>query len=71
MTITPLPLATRIPRMAQFDLMLGAVTTRVAAPFIDDSCAQAILIFKPRNSFDYRVCYEPQLVIQSIDDSFK
>ena len=43
------------------DPRLGAVTLRAPVASREDSRPQAILKFQPRNSFDYRVRYEPQL----------
>ena len=43
------------------DSGIGAATLRAPAASMEDSCPQAILKFQPRNSFDYRVRYEPQL----------
>ena len=40
---------------------LGAAALRAPAASREDYCSQAILIFQPRNSFDYRVRYEPLL----------
>ena len=51
MTTTP-------PRIAP---RLGAAALRAPAASREDSRPQAILKFQPRNSFDYRVRYEPQL----------
>ena len=43
------------------DPRLGAAALRAPAASKEDSRPQAILKFQPRNSFDYRVRYEPQL----------
>ena len=40
---------------------LGAAALRAPAASREDSRPQAILKLQPRNSFDYRVCNEPQL----------
>ena len=40
---------------------LGAAALRAPAASREDSRPQAILKLQPRNSFDYRVRYEPQL----------
>ena len=40
---------------------LGAAALRAPAASREDSRPQAILKLQPCNSFDYRVCYEPQL----------
>ena len=42
---------------------LDAATLRVLAASKEDSRPQAIVKFQTRNSFDYRVRYEPQLKI--------
>ena len=49
------------PGVTQWGFGLGMAVTRVPAASMEDSCPLAILKFKPRNSFDYRVHYEPQL----------
>ena len=41
---------------------LGAAALRASAASREDSRPQAILKLQPRNSFDYRVHYEPQLM---------
>ena len=49
--------------------MLDAVVTGVpaiTAASREDSRLQAILKLQPRNSFDYRVRYEPQLLVEDI-----
>ena len=43
------------------DPRLDAATLRAPAASKEDSHRHAILKFQPRNSFDYRVHYEPQL----------
>ena len=45
----------------KIDLRLGAAALRAPAAFMVDSRPQAILKLRPRNSFDYRVRYKPQL----------
>ena len=50
----------------KIDPGLGAAATRVPAASRDDARPQAILKFQPRNSFDYRVRHEPQLISQPI-----
>ena len=40
---------------------LGAAALRAPAASREDSRPQAVLKLQPRNSFDYRVRYEPQL----------
>ena len=40
---------------------LGAAALRAPAASREDSRPQAILKLQPRNSFEYRVRYEPQL----------
>ena len=45
----------------KIDLRLGAAALRAPAASREDSRPQAILKLQPRNSFDYRVRYEPQL----------
>ena len=44
----------------RIDPRLGAATLRAPAASMVDSRPQAILKLRPRNSFDYRVRYEPQ-----------
>ena len=44
----------------RIDPRLGAAALRAPAASIVDSRPQAILKLRPRNSFDYRVRYEPQ-----------
>ena len=44
----------------KIDLRLGAAALRAPAASRKDSRPQAILKLRPRNSFDYRVRYEPQ-----------
>ena len=46
----------------RIDPRLGAAALRAPAASKEDSRPQAILKFQPRNSFDYRVRYEPQLM---------
>ena len=58
----------------KIDLRLGAAALRAPAASRKDSRPQAILKLRPRNSFDYRVRYEPQptlgyLVSLSLCDS--
>ena len=43
------------------NLRLGAAALRAPAASREDSRPQAILKLRPRNSFNYRVRYEPQL----------
>ena len=43
------------------DPRLGAAALRASAASWEDSRPHAILKLQPRNSFDYRVRYEPQL----------
>ena len=43
------------------DSRIGAATLRAPAVSKENSCPQAILKFQPRNSFVYRVHYEPKL----------
>ena len=57
MTTTP-PQDQPAPRI---DSKLGATALRAPAASREDSRPQAILKLQPRNSFDYRVHYEPQL----------
>ena len=45
---------------------LGAAALRAPAASREDSRPQAILKFQPRNSFDYRVRYEPKLISRNI-----
>ena len=45
----------------RIDPRLGAAALRAPAASREDSRPQAILKLQPRNSFDYRVRYEPQL----------
>ena len=45
----------------EIDPRIGAAAPRAPAASKENSCPQAILKFQPRNSFDYRVRYEPQL----------
>ena len=61
MTTTPNPGPTRTPRGFGIDSRIGAAALRAPAASMEDSCPRAILKFQPRNSFDYRVHYEPQL----------
>ena len=44
----------------RIDPRLGAAALRAPAASMVDSRPQAILKLRPRNSFDYRVRYEPQ-----------
>ena len=50
----------------RIDPRLGAAALRAPAASREDSRPQAILKLQPRNSFDYRVRYEPQLIETSI-----
>ena len=61
MTTTPPPWPTCTPGWCRIDPGLGAAATRVPAASREDYRPQAILKLQPRNSFDYRVRYEPQL----------
>ena len=45
----------------KIDLRLGAAALRAPAASRKDSRPQAILKYQPRNSFNYRVCYKPQI----------
>ena len=45
----------------KIDPRLGATALRALAASREDSRPHAILKLQPRNSFDYRVHYEPQL----------
>ena len=47
----------------RIDPRLGAAALRAPAASREDSRPQAILKLQPRNSFDYRVRYEPQLTV--------
>ena len=47
----------------RIDPRLGAAALRAPAASREDSRPQAILKLQPRNSFDYRVRYEPQLIL--------
>ena len=49
----------------KIDLRLGAAALRAPAASREDFHSQAILKLQPRNSFDYRVRYEPQLAGQA------
>ena len=64
MTTTLPPGPTRSPRRFGIDPRLGAAVLRAPAASKEDSHPQAILKFQSRKSFDYRVCYEPQLPIE-------
>ena len=44
------------------DPKIGAAVLRATAASREDSRPHAILKLQPRNSFDYRVRYEPQLI---------
>ena len=44
----------------RIDPRLGAAALRAPAASMVDSRPQAILKLRPRNSFDYKVRYEPQ-----------
>ena len=50
------------------DPRLGAAALRAPAASMVDSRPQAILKLWPRNSFDYRVRYEPQPSLISLFD---
>ena len=63
MTTTPSTGPTRNPRGVGIDPRLDAAALRDQAASREDSRSQAILKLQPRNSFDYRVPYEPQLFI--------
>ena len=45
----------------RIDPRLGAAALRAPAASREDSRSHGILKLQPRNSFDYRVRYEPQL----------
>ena len=47
----------------RIDPRLGAAALRAPAASMVDSRPQAILKLRPRNSFDYRVRYEPQPIL--------
>ena len=47
--------------LSRINPRLGAAALRATAASREDSHPQAILKLQPRNSFDYRVLYEPQL----------
>ena len=53
----------------RIDPRLGAAALRAPAASMVDSRPQAILKLRPRNSFDYRVRYEPQPKMDSIKTS--
>ena len=67
MTSTPPPWPTCTPGWCRIDPGLGAAATRVPAASREDSRPQAIFKFQPRNSFDYRFRYEPQLNCSSVN----
>ena len=50
---------------------LGEAALRAPADSREDSHPQAILKLQPRNSFDYRVRYEPQLLVYISNPFFK
>ena len=50
-------MTTTLPRI---DPRLGAAALRAQAASMVDSRPHALLKLRPRNSFDYRVRYEPQ-----------
>ena len=50
----------------RIDPRLGAAALRAPAASREDSRPQAILKLRPRNSFDYRVRYEPQPTVITI-----
>ena len=50
----------------RIDPRLGAAALRAPAASREDSRPQAILKLQPRNSFNYRVRYEPQLNLRQI-----
>ena len=52
----------------RIDPRLGAAALRAPAASMVDSRPQAILKLRPRNSFDYRVRYEPQLRVLHLLD---
>ena len=52
------------------DSRIDAAAPRAPAASMEDSLPQAILKFQPRNSFDYKVRYEPQLTTYNIFSSF-
>ena len=54
-------IAGTVPRGVEIDPRLGAAALRAPAASKEDFHPQAILKLQPRNSFDYRVRYEPQL----------
>ena len=68
MTTTLPPGPTRTPVGFGIDHRLGAAALRAPAASREDSCPHAILKLQPRNSFDYRVRYEPQLT-QNLNSS--
>ena len=63
MTTTPFPEPTCTQGGYGIDPGLIAATTRVPVASMEDSRPKAILKFQPSNSFKYRVCYEPQLLM--------
>ena len=50
----------------RIDPRLGAAALRAPAASMVDSRPQAILKLRPRNSFDYRVRYEPQPTLATL-----
>ena len=67
-TLPPGPI--RTPGGFGIDPRLGAAALRAPAASKEDSRPHAILKFQPRNCFDCRVCYEPQLSNESNVCSF-
>ena len=54
------------PEEFEIDSRIGAAAPRAPAASKENSRPQAILKFQPRNSFDYRVRYEPQHIVSLI-----
>ena len=52
------------------DSRIGVAALRAPAASMEDSRPQAILKFQPRNSFNYRVRYEPQLVARLLNKNY-
>ena len=67
MTTTPNPGPPAPPGGFGNDSRIGAAAPRAPAASKENSRPQAILKFQPRNSFDYRVRYEPQLSIMILN----
>ena len=61
MTTTPPQDQPTPPEGFGIDTRIGAATLMALAASWEDSRPHAILKLQPRNSFDYRVRYEPQL----------